>query len=698
MPQPGPIRILAMAEWALLGSLLALFIATGFVPAWRTLNTDFPNYYIAASLRRRGLSLERAYEWLWFQRQKDHLAIDYPLVGFMPNPPMCAVPILPLARFPALTAKRVWLILNLGLLFLATWILHGVTILPWRRVALISFLCVLPLRMNFICGQYYVVILVLICSAYYAWLRGHKIASGLVLAAAASLKLFPAAFLIFFLWKRDWRAGTGLVLGGIVLTGASVGIFGWEVHRVWLIEVLPRALHGDIIDPYALQWASFSALSHRLFLSEPELNPSPLFNSPVIYALTLAVVPTVLIFSFLLMTGRDQLKRAMALEWAVFVPLLLLLSSMPSHYHYCVLIFAAVVAADALLKIADKRVFLVFILLFGLACTPVPDALLGGSLVLMRLFATLGLYVFILCQIVLLRRTEPQENRRTRAIWYAVAALMCVALVIANLNSTRHRMEDFRRRLALLSPGYSASYPVAIGQQIVFTEMLDDKYGAESLKNGKARSIPIPGDVLSLAGSAVSHAGYFEQVTLRSSILQLSPEDADQGAGFVAEGEQPSVSPNGKWLAFLQGEGAKRTIRLQATDSGPAVWQNGQNILEITVTNQGDVIASSGPASEPHLVLVRRETGVIEPLNEIAGPARYPTISPDGRRLAFSRRKGGSWQLILREFRTGSEQQLTDAPCNATLPSWGDSHTLLYATDCGRGLGLTALARLALPD
>jgi Tol biopolymer transport system component len=111
------------------------------------------------------------------------------------------------------------------------------------------------------------------------------------------------------------------------------------------------------------------------------------------------------------------------------------------------------------------------------------------------------------------------------------------------------------------------------------------------------------------------------------------------------------------------------------------------------------VVAAVGAVSEPHLVLLRNSTGVIEPLNGIAGPSRYPAISPDGKRLAFSRRQWGSWQLVVRELTTGAERQLTHtAACNATSPSWEDGNTLLYATDCGRDLGLTAIARVALTD
>jgi Tol biopolymer transport system component len=75
---------------------------------------------------------------------------------------------------------------------------------------------------------------------------------------------------------------------------------------------------------------------------------------------------------------------------------------------------------------------------------------------------------------------------------------------------------------------------------------------------------------------------------------------------------------------------------------------------------------------------------------------RYPAISPNGKMLAFSRRESGAWHLFVRELGSGREQQLTSAACNAISPSWEDARTLLYVSDCGRGLALGAPARVAV--
>ncbi len=152
-------------------------------------------------------------------------------------------------------------------------------------------------------------------------------------------------------------------MGQLALTAISVAFFGLEVHRILLTEVLPRALRGELVPPYSLVWNSFTALWHHLFLFEPELNPSPVVR----FAGTLCVDPSDngrgCCFSAFYGRQVTAQKRSKALEWSAFVPLLLLSSSMPASYHYCILIFTAVVGTDELLKITDKRKVLAFILL-----------------------------------------------------------------------------------------------------------------------------------------------------------------------------------------------------------------------------------------------------------------------------------------------------------------------------------------------
>ena len=221
---------LPAVEWCAIAILTVVFIWHSFVPAWQTLKSEFPNYYLAAELYHQGIPLDRVYEWTWFQRQNDHLGVRDGLVGFAPNPPTSILPLLPLTGLQPLAAKHVWLVMNLLFVALSLLALRRTTHLGWRRLILISLLCILPLGSDFLYARYYVFVLLLVCIAYYAAFRDRHAASGFMWSIAAAMKLFPALAVILFLRKRNWRAVAGFALGAIVLVTASVALFGLEVH------------------------------------------------------------------------------------------------------------------------------------------------------------------------------------------------------------------------------------------------------------------------------------------------------------------------------------------------------------------------------------------------------------------------------------------------------------------------------------
>jgi hypothetical protein len=692
-PAPPNHQWLPIVESFVLAGLLAVFVGRSVLPAWRTLNSEFPNYYLAAALYHRRIPLDRIYEWTWFQRQNDHLQVRDGLVSFAPNPPTLILSLVPFTTLQTLDAKRVWLVLNLVVLVLCLWILRRVTSLNWRRLVLIALLCVLPLRVDFLFGRHYVLILVLICGAYYAsWLDRQRTA-GVMLAAAAAMKLFPGLFLILFVWKRNWQAVIGLAAGATAITILSIFMFGVEVHRVFITEVLTQVSRGDWLGPYFLSQNSFITLWSRLFLIEPELNPSPLLNSPAMFAIAQAITITVLVFSFLRLDRADKTPGSTALQWAAFIPLLLLLSTTTGTDYACLLIFSAIVGFDAMLATGKKTKALIFLVLYVAACAPVPGRI-SNWFPLSRLFATTLLYALLLHTAGVGRKVF--EGRR----WLAASLVSVVVLTLYNLQTVRNRTEDFSRRLPSPPSGYRSANPVAIPDGVVLTEMQPRKYQPMLFKEGAFRDIPMSGDVLSVAGAGTIPVLYSELTGQQSFIVRLPIERLGSAPEILAEGQDAALSNDGEWLAFIREEQGRSTVWLLATDStdGPVmVLPSDYHPIDVSVTFGGDVITAAGLVSDPHLFLIKHSTGEVAALREFPHPARYPSISPDGKRLAFSRRDHGSWHLVVRELATGYEQQLTHASCNAISPSWENAQTLLYATDCGRGVGLSAIARVVLP-
>src|ERR1022692_135545 len=237
-------------EISLLVILVLVFVVTGFIPAWNHINSDFPNYYLIARLYREGYPLERVYEWSWLQRQKDHQGIDQPLVSFIPSTLPSALVVLPLSSLPPLQAKRWWLVVNLSFLLAIAALLSAITNLKSIRIALLIFLAVMPLRNSFLCGQMHILVLLLLTLAAWLYFKDSFFLSGIVLAIAAILKIYPALFLIFFAFKRQWRAAIGLIAGLSSAAVISLYLFGRSACLLYLQEVLPRGLRGETIDPY----------------------------------------------------------------------------------------------------------------------------------------------------------------------------------------------------------------------------------------------------------------------------------------------------------------------------------------------------------------------------------------------------------------------------------------------------------------
>src|SRR5690348_5356688 len=416
----GP-RAFPRAESAILLLLVGAFLWRGFVPAWRTLNTDFPNYYLAARLYRQGSALDRVYDWAWFIRQKDHAGIENPVVGFASLTLLSMLPVEPLASLPPLTAKRLWLIENLIFLGLVILLLNRISKLGLRRVMILTFLAVDPLARNFLYGQMHVLVLLLLTLAAWAYLRGLPGTSGAALAAASALKIYPALFLFYFMRKKQWRAVFGLGAGCILLAGLSLALFGWTANRTYLFEVMTRSLSGTSLDPYAVGWNSLTALLRRLFIAEPDLNPYPLMHYPPAFALLQPFCQVMLFVPFFwLVNPRRWDPEQVRLEWGSFVALLLILSTAPASYHFCALVLSGTLVADYLARTGKMPALAAWTGLYTLVCiptyrwTPLSPSGWQNFLSFPRLYAELALWGFLLWELNRAHGTPVTLRLRTR--------------------------------------------------------------------------------------------------------------------------------------------------------------------------------------------------------------------------------------------------------------------------------------------
>ena len=677
--------------------LLSLYLFVHTMPrAWKGLVTDFPNYYLAAQLAHEGVDTSRMYEWDWLQREKDHRDIPIRVIGLAPITPFSTLFVWPLTGLKPLVAKRIWIVLSLALLVPIGWMLREMTGLSYQRIALLYVLN-FALYRNLEFGQFYVVLLLLMVAACWAYVRGQHALAGALLAIAASAKIFPVLFFVFFIQRRAWRA----LASGALVAGASiilaVSVFGWNVHRTYLEEILPWTLHGEAMPPYVVN-ASISGILHFLFLNEPQWNPSPWHSSVLAYSVLQPLLQMLLLAPAILLIRREENSASrIVLEWSALLTASLAISTIPASYNFVLMVLPACVLAAILVQRRRYGWLLALLVAYiGIGFPmPAPTSVRGMEILLYT--PRLPLMIGVLAGIyALLWFGSPAKGlfRDWSRIAWATAMTASVAFTIhSTFVRERAMRQEYAYRLPIPFQGYLNENPQSNGTAVDFIAFTLDGYHLRSSEETFAStgSAAVPYDDLSFA-SAGGHL-FVERAGTASTIIDLQRP----AVAGVPDGRDPAPSADGESLAYIRDDqGRGRLIeRSSFRTNFPAdveLTPASLNVFEATFHSPSDYAFAASTANQPPQIYLTSAAGNNLPL--ALGEARYPALSPDGRWLAYSHFERGAWNLWIRDQNTGATRRIGDVPCNEIQPSWeSDSKTLLYSTDCGRSLGFTAVAR-----
>jgi Tol biopolymer transport system component len=255
--------------------------------------------------------------------------------------------------------------------------------------------------------------------------------------------------------------------------------------------------------------------------------------------------------------------------------------------------------------------------------------------------------------------------------------------------------------------------PTVSETRIAFTKLQPPAYSIGSISGNRMSSFGVRSDLFHPAVLPHSSQALVELPAAKSRIVRIDLDEeppSEEGLPVeVEDGESPSVSPDGRWLLFIRevrGRGSLwiKSLQEQPTESSAAESKlvgAEYDVLEASFDPDGtEIVFAAQPRGRPALFTLERSSSRISQSSP-GSASRYPAISPDGRWLTYARLHGRNWQIWLksRDSVASEERQLTQGDCNSISPAWtADSRELIYATDCGRGVGMTALARIrALP-
>jgi hypothetical protein len=543
----------------------------------------------------------------------------------------------------------------------------------------------------------HIAVLFLLVVAYFFYLRKNDAACGACIALAAALKIYPILFFGYFLIKRRWRAALVTAAALIFVILISRAVMGPEILHNYAFQQLPRSLQGELMDPYNAAFASGASLLHRVFLFEPELNPSPLINSPVLYTVLYPLWQMTMAVPLLLLL-RPSLPRAdreiEQVEWAAILVAMLTLSPIPVTYHFIVLILPVTLLLDSLLQrsvttLAVLAISLyVSISLIGAVKTPLPS---------LRFWLVSALYLLTLAWLWSRRSQDAvRPSSRDLALAASLGACGLIAGIAAYHHHFAHRDLQMSARLPLESSSYLATDPAATARGILFVAMTRDGYRVLSQRSEAAARPTTMALADQLSFTAAPGDSLIVEIADATGSRIIRASD---GTTLADDAESPALSPDGKTLAYIRE--AKGHSTLRATDLSAA---NGDQRL---TDESYDVRQARFFGSYPLLLFVAKHQGRQSlftvspgqqpvPFLSAAGDIAAFAVSLDGQRIAFTVLVEDRWQLAYLDVQSHHVTMLTANDCNAYQPTWRTSSQILYATDCGRGLGLTALASAEL--
>lgn len=156
--------------------------------------------------------------------------------------------------------------------------------------------------------------------------------------------------------------------------------------------------------------------------------------------------------------------------------------------------------------------------------------------------------------------------------------------------------------------------------------------------------------------------------------------------------QRPAWSPDGQQLAFARLEGQALLLYIASADGGQqrrltsrsdseydAVWTpNGRRLvfsLVATSPNQGDLDVYS-------IALDGADLQVVAKTGAALSHEESPSVSPDGKQVAFSSTSEGNQELYLVPLEGGSRRRLTDDPALDVHPAWSpDGKRIAWATN-----------------
>ena len=394
-------------------ALGALVLWKGVVPALTTIDTDFPNYYVASRIVIDHGDISHVYNDAWFSAQAVAMGLNAQ-ARFSPFPPATVFVMIPFAWLPPLSALQLWTVFNLGVLGAIIYLLSKITSRDVVWCATLVFASGHALINNFRFGQFYIVLL-LCCVVIYRGIQTNRhFAAGVLLGLGAVIKYFPALYFLSLVAKRQWQTIVWGICTVAALMGTAWMVVGTEANLHWISNLLIHHAQGDVAgqSSNSALFESWNSLLKRLFVKDILTNPMPMGDWPEAYSIGLmAIVVAICDATFFALLRLKKLDRdqALPLLWALLTFAAFTLLPISATYHVLLLVLPVglMLRSEGSWSVQQKIIAAAYI-----AIAFFPYSLVAGfegrgalsALAFPRLYLLCGMFGAILWKIISLPR------------------------------------------------------------------------------------------------------------------------------------------------------------------------------------------------------------------------------------------------------------------------------------------------------
>tara|TARA_R110002073_G_scaffold258681_1_gene421659 strand:+ start:8356 stop:9609 length:1254 start_codon:yes stop_codon:yes gene_type:complete len=355
-------QFISIIKYVWLTIALVTIVWKGIILGWQQKASDFNNYYTAAKLIVEKEPIHKFYDYEWYQNQAKQMGIEAG-AKFSPFPPITAYIFVPLTLWDSLTAKRIWLGINIFLLIILLFRVKKITTWSLHRSMLFISLFLLPISNCLNYGQLYLLISFLLVEVLsHAYFSKKPKLIGAIIGILTSLKYLPILFLGYVInQQKKYTIFVSLILAIVV---PSLIIY-WVDPKSFnaFFQHFQSHIQGNLPEQgqYAMSFQSVDSLLNNLFVFNGSENPLPLIDAPYLKS----IIKFSLyggIFGLLFFFFKKEQYQITSRFMSVSIIGAFIILPATASYHLLLLLWPLLYLFKELLKVDSKKIMPVIII------------------------------------------------------------------------------------------------------------------------------------------------------------------------------------------------------------------------------------------------------------------------------------------------------------------------------------------------